>query len=152
MTDPYQNALTQLKEVAGLLGLGEAEVKKLASPDRVIKRRLKIKLDNGKEAQFWAFRSQHNNARGPYKGGIRFHPGVTESEVKALSMWMTWKCATVGIPYGGGKGGVVVDPKALSRGELERLSRAYMRAFYQYFGAWRAGCKYRWSGDGVDVR
>ena len=86
---------------------------------------------------FKAFRSQHNDAIGPHKGGIRFHPNVSEDEVKALSMWMTWKCATVGIPYGGAKGGIICDPKNMSQTELERLSRAYMRAMYKNFGAWK---------------
>ncbi len=93
-------------------------------------------MDNGKTKIFKAFRSQFNNAKGPYKGGIRFHYNVSESEVKALSAWMTWKCSVLGIPYGGSKGGIIVDPKILSMGELERLSRAYMRAFYKHFGSW----------------
>src|SRR3990170_710040 len=98
---------------------------------------ISVKMDNGRKKTFIAFRSQHNSARGPYKGGIRFHPQVDEAEMKALSMLMTWKCAVVDIPFGGGKGGIVVDPKSLSEKELERLSRAYMKAFAPYFGAWR---------------
>jgi glutamate dehydrogenase (NAD(P)+) len=84
-----------------------------------------VKMDNGEMEVFEGYRVQHNIARGPAKGGIRFHPQVTLDEVKALASWMTWKCATVGIPYGGGKGGVICDPKKLSRGELERLTRRY---------------------------
>jgi glutamate dehydrogenase/leucine dehydrogenase len=94
-------------------------------------------MDNGKTQSFKAFRSQHNDAIGPFKGGIRFHELVTEDEVKALSTWMTIKCAVVGIPYGGGKGGVIVDPKKLSASELERLSRAYIRAIAKHIGAFK---------------
>lgn len=93
-------------------------------------------MDNGQKKKFKAYRSQHNAARGPYKGGIRFHQDVNESEVKALSTWMTWKCAVTGIPYGGGKGGVVVDPRQLSQAELERLSRAYARFLANDIGPW----------------
>ena len=83
---------------------------------------------------FLAFRAQHNNARGPYKGGIRFHPGVTEDEVKALSFWMSVKCAIADIPYGGAKGGIIIDPKKLSEKELEHVCRAYVKAFYKHIG------------------
>jgi len=83
---------------------------------------------------FSSFRAQHNNSRGPYKGGIRFHPNVTEDEVKALSFWMSIKCAVANIPFGGGKGGVSVDPKKLSEKELERLSRAYIRSIADAIG------------------
>lgn len=137
MPNPWKNALAQLSLATDRLELDKKTVKALSKPNVIHRAKLKIQMDSGKTKTFQAFRSQHNNARGPYKGGIRFHPGVTEDEVKALSMWMTWKCATVGIPYGGGKGGVIVDPKQLSEAELERLSRAYVRAFYKHLGAWR---------------
>ncbi|MCP4524145.1 MAG: Glu/Leu/Phe/Val dehydrogenase [Candidatus Gracilibacteria bacterium] len=91
-------------------------------------------MDNGSIKTFTGFRSQHNDSRGPFKGGIRFHPDVNRSEVKALSMWMTFKCAVIDIPLGGGKGGIVVNPKKLSEGELERLSRGYVRELYKYLG------------------
>jgi glutamate dehydrogenase/leucine dehydrogenase len=91
-------------------------------------------MDNGMVKVFKGFRSQHNNARGPYKGGIRFHPAVTKDEVMALSCWMTWKCAVADLPYGGAKGGVVVGPAKLSKKELERLSRAYARAIAPIIG------------------
>jgi glutamate dehydrogenase len=91
-------------------------------------------MDDGRVEVFTGFRSQFNDARGPFKGGIRFHPGVTVQEVKALSMWMTWKAAVTGLPLGGGKGGVIVDPHRLSVGELERLSRGYIRAIYKLIG------------------
>lgn len=137
LNDPFVNAQKQIDNVAKYLEIDRKTLAKIKTPDRVLKAKLTIKLDNGKTKTFPAFRSQHNNARGPYKGGIRYHLNVSESEVKALSTWMTWKCATVGIPFGGAKGGIIVDPKTLSRGELERLSRAYMRAFYKHFGAFK---------------
>jgi glutamate dehydrogenase/leucine dehydrogenase len=137
LNDPFANAQKQIDNVSKYLDIDKATLAKIKTPDRVLKATLKVKMDNGRIKDFKAFRSQHNNARGPYKGGIRFHFNVSESEVKALSTWMTWKCSTVGIPYGGSKGGIIVDPKTLSQGELERLSRAYMKAFYKYFGAWK---------------
>jgi glutamate dehydrogenase/leucine dehydrogenase len=126
MSNPYKNAVFQLQQVAGLLNLNEEVVEILSKPNKLLKTELEVKMDDGKVKKFKAYRSQHNNAIGPYKGGIRFHPMVTEDEVKALSMWMTWKCSVVGIPYGGAKGGVVVDPKELSEMELQRLSRKYI--------------------------
>jgi len=137
MNNPYQNAVKQLETVAKYIKIDKKILGQLKSPKRVIKADLKIKLDSGKTAIFKAFRSQHNDAIGPYKGGIRFHPNVSEDEVKALSMWMTWKCSVVGIPYGGAKGGVICDPKNMSVGELERLSRAYIRAIAKYIGPWK---------------
>ncbi len=134
MNNSYKAAVEQLEDVAKLLQLDRKVVKRLEQPDRIIRKKLSVKMDNGKVREFVAFRSQHNNALGPYKGGIRFHPQVSEAEVKALSMWMTWKCAVAGIPYGGAKGGITVDPKELSQGELERLSRAYVRAIAPFIG------------------
>lgn len=95
----------------------------MMEPERVIEVNIPVRMDNGDTQVFKGFRSQHNNARGPYKGGIRFHPLVTREEVMALSIWMSVKTAILGLPLGGGKGGVIVDPKTLSRSELERLSR-----------------------------
>ena len=134
--NPYKNAKAQLKEVSKIIGLTAKEYDYLSKPEHFYKTKLKIKLDNGELAAFSAFRSQHSSSRGPYKGGIRFHPGVTEDEVKALSMWMSWKCSVAGIPYGGVKGGIVVDPKMLSKTELERLSRAYARWASKFIGCW----------------
>jgi len=107
----------------------------LKEPQSVLAVNIPVKMDSGEIKVFKGFRSQHNNALGPYKGGIRFHPGVNKEEVIALSMWMTWKCAVAGIPFGGGKGGVIVNPKELSEGELERLSRGYVRAIAPIIGA-----------------
>lgn len=136
MNDPYSNALKQLEEVGKVLGLEDKVVATLSKPERFHETELEVEMDNGSRRKFKAYRSQHNNARGPYKGGIRYHSQVSESEVKALSMWMTWKCSVVGIPYGGGKGGIVFDPKELSGSELERLSRAYARWVAEFVGPW----------------
>ena len=135
--NPFLNAQKQLQAVAKVIDIDKKILDKLMNPDRVVKKALSIKMDNGQTKIFTAFRSQHNNAVGPYKGGIRFHPNVSEDEVKALSMWMTWKCSVVGIPYGGSKGGIICDPKNMSEAELERLSRAYIRAIAKYIGSWK---------------
>jgi len=135
MNNPFENAKEQLRAVQALAQFDENIMAQLMSPKRVIEVSLPIKMDDGHTEVFTGYRSQYNDARGPFKGGIRFHPGVTLDEVKALSAWMTWKCAVVDIPLGGGKGGVIVDPKKLSLGELERLSRAYARALTPFIGA-----------------
>ena len=106
----------------------------LSNPHRILEVTFPVKMDNGQIEVFKGFRVQHNNARGPYKGGIRFHPQVDMGEVMALSTWMTIKCAVADIPLGGGKGGVIVDPKKLSVSELERLSRAYIRSISRIVG------------------
>lgn len=134
MNDPFSNAKQQLRSVAQILHLPPAVVEQLEVPTKLITVSLPVVMDDESVKVFTGYRSQHNNARGPYKGGIRFHPGVSESEVKALSLWMTWKCAIADIPYGGSKGGVIVDPKQLSKKELERLSRAYARAITDDIG------------------
>lgn len=134
MSNPYQSAVETLRDVADIINLDGSVVNILEKPQKVHKVAIPVKMDDGKTRVFDGFRSQHNNARGPYKGGIRYHPQVTEDEVKALSMWMTWKCAVVNIPLGGGKGGIIVDPRELSEGELERLSRGYMRAIHKDIG------------------
>lgn len=126
MTNAFSNAQEQLSQLFDVLHLDDSYKERLMWPDRVIKVAIPVILDNGKTKVFHGFRSQHNNSRGPYKGGIRFHPQVSEDEVKALSMWMTWKCAVVDIPYGGAKGGIIVNPKELSKRELESLSRGYV--------------------------
>jgi len=144
MANPHANAVAQLERVAKLLAKDyqdnkasfERAIKKLKEPDVVHQTKLSIKMDDGTTKKFQAFRSQHNNARGPYKGGIRYHSDVSLEEVKALSTWMTWKCAVTGIPYGGGKGGIIVDPKKLSKAELQRLSRAYTDFLSDKIGPW----------------
>ncbi len=145
MTNPHQSAIHQLKQVAEILRPQypeadrerfDAAIEKLKQPERVMEADLEVVMDSGKAQNFKAYRAQHNAARGPYKGGIRFHQDVTKGEVMALATWMTWKCAVTGIPYGGGKGGVVVDPRKLSAGELQRLSRAYARFLAPGIGPW----------------
>jgi glutamate dehydrogenase (NAD(P)+) len=123
--DPWQNAQRQFDAAADLLGLEPGVRSFLREAQRQLIVNFPVKMDDGSIEMFEGYRVQHNLARGPAKGGIRFHPQVTLSEVKALAMWMTWKCAAAGIPFGGAKGGVVVDPKLLSRAELERLTRRY---------------------------
>ncbi len=123
--NPFEMALTQLDEVAKLINLDKGMHEVLAHPKRVLTVSIPVKMDSGEIKVFTGFRSQHNDARGPYKGGIRYHPQVTVEEVKALSMWMTWKCAIADIPYGGGKGGIICNPKEMSEGELERMTRRY---------------------------
>jgi glutamate dehydrogenase/leucine dehydrogenase len=144
MNSPFKNALKQIDNVAKFVEEDYEDNKSFKEalqivrrPKRVLKRRISLKLDNGKTKSFQAFRSQHNDARGPYKGGIRFHLNVSEDEVKALSTWMSIKCAVVDIPYGGGKGGIVIDPKNLSVSELERLSKKYAEFLTPYIGPWK---------------
>lgn len=121
-------------KAADLLGLSESDRTELMTPDRILKADLIIPMDEGGTATFPAYRVQFNNARGPYKGGIRFHPDADEDEVSALAAMMAIKCAVVDIPFGGGKGGVAVNPKALTRNEVHALSRAYVRAFAEHMG------------------
>ena len=132
--NPWQEAVANFDKVAKKVKLDPNVADMIKQPDKVVEVGLTIKGDDGKVKNFVGYRSQHNNARGPYKGGIRFHPDVTKEEVMALSMWMSLKCGVVGVPFGGGKGGVVVDPKVLSPAELERLSRAYVRAIAPLIG------------------
>ncbi len=134
MKNPFESAQEQLRLVRSILKISENIYVQLREPQRILTVQIPVKMDDGRIEVFTGFRSQHNNARGPFKGGIRFHPEVSLEEVKALSMWMTWKTAVVGIPLGGGKGGVIVDPKQLSTGELERLSRGYMRSIISFVG------------------
>src|SRR3989344_1002906 len=127
-------AQSLIVKTAKNLGLRENQIKRLLEPEMVHEFSLPVKMDKGQIQLFKAFRIQHNSALGPYKGGIRFHQGVTREEVQALAILMSIKCAVVGIPYGGGKGGVAVDPKKLSPAELERLSRAYAAAVAPFIG------------------
>ena len=132
--NPFENAQAQLKKAAELMKLDKNTYEILKQPQRVLEVNIPVKMDDRKVKVFKGFRSQHNHSRGPTKGGIRFHPDVTKEEVMALSMWMTWKCAAVNIPYGGGKGGVIVNPYELSEKELERLSRNYIVAIKPIIG------------------
>lgn len=132
--NPFEIALKQLDEAAKLIKLDKGLHQVLANPKRVLTVSLPVKMDTGEIHVFTGFRSQHNDARGPYKGGIRYHPQVTIDEVKALSMWMTWKCAVADIPYGGGKGGIICNPKEMSDGELERMTRRYAYAIADIIG------------------
>lgn len=142
-SNPHAMAVAQLESVASKLRAEysnperfDAAIEKLKTPNSVLEAELEITKDDGSTAMFTAYRSQHDNARGPYKGGIRFHQDVTKEEVMALSTWMTWKSALVDIPYGGGKGGVQVNPRDLSDAELERLSRAYAHFLAQHISPW----------------
>jgi glutamate dehydrogenase/leucine dehydrogenase len=130
-------ALEQLKIAAEKLELDSGMHALLAHPKRSLIVSVAIKMDNGKTGVFIGCRVQHWDARGPFKGGIRYHPNVTLDEVTALSMWMTWKCAVVDIPYGGAKGGITCNPKELSKGELERLTRRYTSLLYDFIGPHR---------------
>ncbi len=134
MHNPFENAQEQLDKVVKYLDISPDILKVLREPQKVLEVNIPVRMDSGEVRVFRGFRSQHNNALGPYKGGIRFHPNVSKEEVMALSMWMTWKCAVAGIPFGGGKGGVIVNPKELSAGELERLSRGYARLIAPIIG------------------
>src|SRR5262245_12552895 len=121
----FVNAQRQFDIAAELLNLSPNLRRILRMPQRELTVHFPVRMDSGEIEVFTGFRVQHNINRGPAKGGIRYHPAVDLDEVRALSMWMTWKCATVNIPYGGAKGAVIVDPKQLSDSELERLTRRY---------------------------
>ncbi len=123
-----------IKEALNKLGYGDEMYELLKEPLRMLTVRIPIRMDDGSIKIFTGYRSQHNDAVGPTKGGVRFHPEVNEDEVKALSMWMSLKCGIVDLPYGGGKGGIICDPRSMSMGELERLSRGYVRAISQIVG------------------
>jgi glutamate dehydrogenase (NAD(P)+) len=123
--NPYDFALLQFERAADLLGLDPGMRDVLSTPKRQLIVSIPVKMDDGSISVFQGYRVQHSIARGPSKGGIRYHPGVTLDEIKALAMWMTWKCAVVNIPFGGAKGGITVDHKKLSLGENERMTRRY---------------------------
>ncbi len=132
--DPYQAAQTQFDNVAEKMDLDMAVRALLRQPGREFHFTIPVKMDDGTTRVFNGYRIQHNDARGPVKGGIRFHPQETVDTIRALSMWMTWKCAVVDIPLGGGKGGVICDPHDLSTGEQERLCRGYVRQMVKNLG------------------
>jgi len=133
--NPFENARLQIKKACDSYkdcNIDKNNYELLSNPYRVLELSIPVQMDNGDIQIFTWYRSQHNDARWPFKGWIRFHPDVSKSEVKALSMWMTFKCSVVDIPLGWAKGWIIVDPKKLSFLELERLSRAYVRAIYKY--------------------
>ena len=130
----FETVQAQLDEVAGILHLEPGIHAILRQPMRELQVCIPVRMDDGQTKVFTGFRVQHNNARGPFKGGIRFHPDETIDTIRTLATWMTWKCAIVDIPFGGGKGGVICNPKQMSGGELERLSRGYINAIWQYIG------------------
>jgi glutamate dehydrogenase (NAD(P)+) len=132
--DPFDIAVKQLKKAADVMKLDKQTFEVLSHPMAILQVSIPVKMDNGETKVFTGFRVHYNNARGPVKGGIRFHPEETLSTVKALSAWMTWKTAITNLPLGGAKGGVICDPKSMSAGELERLSRGYVRAIGEFIG------------------
>jgi glutamate dehydrogenase (NAD(P)+) len=135
--NPFKMAQQQLDTAAKLLKLDAKMHAFLREPMRVYEFDIPVKMDDGNVKTFHGFRVQYNDARGPCKGGIRYHPQETLDTVKALSAWMTWKTAVVGLPLGGGKGGIICDPKSMSASELERMSRGYIRAVGPQLGAWK---------------
>ena len=132
--NPLESAQHQVKQACDALNLAPEVYELLKEPKRMIEISIPVKMDDGSLKTFKGYRALHNDAIGPGKGGIRFHPGVNPDEVKALSVWMTFKCGVMGVPYGGGKGGITVDPLTLSQGELERLSRGYVQGLHKYLG------------------
>ncbi|MDH5459677.1 MAG: glutamate dehydrogenase, partial [Candidatus Bathyarchaeota archaeon] len=130
----YEEALKPLKKAAAVLNLESDVMEALSSPERILIVSIPVKMDYGKIKVFTGYRVQHNSARGPAKGGIRYHPGVCLDEVKSLAYWMAIKNAVVGVPYGGGKGGITCNPKEMSQGELERLTRGYAAAIAKFVG------------------
>jgi len=133
--NPFESLQEQVDDAAVYLDIGPGALARLKNPERVLELTLSIELDDGSVETFRAYRSQFNGDRGPYKGGIRYHPGVTRDEVKALSGWMVYKCAAVNIPLGGGKGGIALDPSEYSTAELERVTRAYAEELRPVIGA-----------------
>lgn len=134
MVNPFETAVKQLEEAAQIAQLDKNKIERLKSPDRYVEVSIPVIMDNGEQKIFKGFRSQHNNARGAYKGGIRYHQDVNLDEVRALSFWMTFKNACINVPFGGGKGGIIVDPKTLSVAELEKLSRGWVQKMYRILG------------------
>ena len=135
--NPFENSLEQLRIAAEYLKLDEGIHQILAHPKRELTVSLPVRMDNGKVKVFTGYRVQYNDARGPFKGGIRYHPGVTLDEVRALAAWMTWKTSVVNIPYGGAKGGIICDPKNMSQGELERMTRRFAAAISPIIGPYK---------------
>ncbi|MFH1236176.1 MAG: Glu/Leu/Phe/Val dehydrogenase [Parcubacteria group bacterium] len=131
---PFRSAIEQFEKALKYITVGSDIVEQLKMPMRLAEVAIPVEMDDGSTKVFLGYRVQHNNARGPFKGGVRYHPQVDLDEVKALAFWMTIKCAVVDVPFGGGKGGVQVDPKLLSEGELERLSRGWVQKMFPILG------------------
>lgn len=129
----FDSAKKQILSIAQGAEFSEEQISRFLDPERIVQATIPLQMDDGRIVNIPAFRSQHNSKRGPYKGGIRIHEAVSIDEVQALSLWMSMKCAVANIPFGGGKGGIIIDPKSLSEGELERLSRGYVQRMYDIF-------------------
>jgi glutamate dehydrogenase (NAD(P)+) len=137
MTDeanPFESLQEQIDDAAAYLDVSDDIIHRLKYPERVLETNLSVDMDDGSLERFKAFRSEFNGDRGPYKGGIRYHPGVSRDEVKALSGWMVYKCAVVDIPYGGGKGGIVIDPSDYSANEIENITRSFAEEIRPFIG------------------
>ncbi|MFB6120654.1 MAG: Glu/Leu/Phe/Val dehydrogenase [Halobacteriaceae archaeon] len=132
--NPFESLQEQLDDAAEYIDVGDDVLERLKNPERILETNLSVEMDDGSIEVFRAYRSEFNGDRGPYKGGIRYHPGVTRDEVKALSGWMVYKCATVGIPFGGGKGGITIDPDEYSESELERITRSFAKELRPFIG------------------
>ena len=132
--DTFLQVQAQIKDACNILGLEDNYYEILKQPRRTLEVSIPVRMDNGSIKVFTGYRAQHNDAVGPTKGGLRYHQNVDIDEVKTLSMWMTFKCSAIGLPYGGAKGGITVDPKQLSRGELERMTRGYARSMANFIG------------------
>jgi len=133
-SNPFESLQEQLDDAAAYIDVADDVMNRLKHPERVLETTLSVRMDDGTIETFPAYRSQFNGDRGPYKGGIRYHPGVTRDEVKALSGWMVYKCAVVDIPYGGGKGGITIDPDDYSAAELERVTRSFATELRPFIG------------------
>ncbi|WP_459988010.1 Glu/Leu/Phe/Val dehydrogenase dimerization domain-containing protein, partial [Natrinema sp. JCM 9743] len=129
-----ETARRQLDRVAAQLDIDDAVIERLSHPRAVHEVTVPLERDDGSVEVFTGYRAQHDSVRGPYKGGLRYHPDVTRDECVGLSMWMTWKCAVMDLPFGGAKGGIVVDPKSLSDGETERLTRRFAQEIRDVIG------------------
>ncbi|WP_224336565.1 Glu/Leu/Phe/Val family dehydrogenase [Haloprofundus halobius] len=132
--NPFESLQEQVDDAAEFLDVSPDVLERLKNPERVLETNLSVEMDDGRLELFRAYRSQFNGDRGPYKGGIRYHPGVSRDEVKALSGWMVYKTAVVDIPYGGGKGGIVIDPDRYSESELERVTRSFAKELRPFIG------------------
>jgi len=135
--NPFENAVAQFDAVAEIMHLDDGIRRELRTCQRELTVNFPVQMDDGSRRMFTGYRVQHNNALGPHKGGIRYHPDVCLDEVRALAMWMSWKCSVVGLPYGGGKGGVIVNPRDLSLNELENLTRRYASEISPIIGPWK---------------